>query len=114
MPYLKLETNVAVPEAKAGALLKELSATVARVTGKPESVVQVVVSGGIPMLMAGSGEPAAHVEVKAIGFPEENARPMSEAVCGLLERELGIPGKRVFLAFVSYKGSMWGVDGRTY
>ena len=114
MPYLKLETNVPIPDAKAGELLKHLSATVARVTGKPESSVQVGMIGGQRMFMAGSEEPTAHVEVKGIGFPEERARDMSESICALLSGTLGIKGNRVYLAFVSYKGSMWGMNGGTF
>lgn len=114
MPYLKLETNVSIPDDKAAALLKSLSDAVVSVTGKPERVVQVAMVGGSRMLFAGSEEPNAHVEVKGISFPEESAKGMSEAICVVLQDSLNIPGERVYLAFVSYKGSMWGVNSRTY
>ena len=114
MPYLKLETNVIIKDDVAGELLKDLSAAVARVTGKPESVTQVGVDGGQRMLMARTEEPTAHVEVKGIGFPEENAKAMSEAICAVLKNRLDIKGNRVYIAFVSYKGSMWGMDGGTF
>lgn len=114
MPYLKLETNVEIPDDKVPALMKRLSDAVVAVTGKPERVVQVAVAGGGRMLFAGSEEANAHVEVKGISFPEESAKGMSEAVCAVLRDCLGIPGSRVYIAFVSYKGSMWGVDGRTF
>lgn len=114
MPYLKLETNVAISDAKAGALLKELAAAVSRVTGKPESVVQAGIVPGMAMVMAGSDDPTAHVRVKGIGLGEDKVGPLCEAVCSLLSDSLGVPGKRVFITFDSYKGSMWGVDGRTF
>lgn len=114
MPYLKLSTNVSIAEAKAGELLKQLSFAVADVTGKPESVVQVAVAGGLRMYMDGSEEPTAHVEVKGINFTEDRARPMSEAVCKVLAAHLGIAGPRVYIAFDSYQGAMWGVNGRTF
>lgn len=114
MPYLRLETNVAIPGDKADALLRQLSAAVTKATGKPESSIQASLAGGVPMFMAGSAEPTAHVEVKGIGFPEEHARLMSEIVCALLERELGVPGRRTYLTCAAFKGSMWGADGRTY
>ena len=114
MPYLKLETNVAVADETVDKLLMELSAAVAEVTGKPESVVQVDVEGGRRMCMAGTEEPTAFVTVKGIGYAEEKARPMSEKVCGIVTARTGIAGKRIYLAFDAYKGAMWGVDGRTF
>lgn len=114
MPYLKLDTNVPVDAPLAEELLRELSEAVSRVTEKPESVVQVAVDGGKAMLMAKTTEPTAHVEIKGIGFPEGKARAMSEAVCSVLGKRLDIKGNRIYIAFVSYKGSMWGVDGGTF
>lgn len=113
MPYLRLETSVVIPEEKATNILKELSAAVAQVTNKPEARCQVSLTGGVRMLMAGSVEPTAHVEVKGILFPVDHAKPLSERVCALLQRELGIPGARVYMTFASFEGAMWGVDGTT-
>lgn len=113
MPYLRLETSVAVSDEKAGHILKELSAAVAQVTGKAESRCQVSLTGGVRMLMAGNAEPTAHAEVREIHFPVDHARSLSERVCALLQRELGIPGSRVYLTFISFEGAMWGVDGTT-
>ena len=114
MPYMKLETNVDISEAKAETLLKELSAAMAEATGKPESVVQVGLAGGVSMIMAGTTEPAVHMEAEGFGFRGEHARAMWEQACAIVVRELGVPGRRIYLAFTAFKGAMWGVDGRTY
>lgn len=114
MPYLKLETNAPLGNPQAGELAKVLSAALAQVTGKPESVCQVGVAGGTTMLMGGTNEPTAYVDVKGIGFSEEKAAPMSKAVCAILSDMLGIKGGRIYISFSSYKGSMWGVNGGTF
>ena len=114
MPYVRVDANVPIDGTTAEKLLAALSAATARVTGKPERVVQVAVAGGSRMLMAGSEEPTAHVVVKGIGFPEDQAKGVSGAVCDILAEILAIPGNRVYIAFETYKGSMWGVDGGTY
>lgn len=114
MPYLKLETNVSATEAEADALMRELSSVVSSVTGKPENVVQVVVVCGARMMKAGTVDPTAHIDFKAIAFDEAKAPALSKELCMTLEKRLGIRGDRVFIAFSSYKGSMWGVDGRTF
>ena len=114
MPYIKVETNVDITKEQALDTLNQLSAAVAAVTGKPEIYIQAGLQGGIAMLMAGEPGPTAHVEVKGIGFPETQARPMSEKVTDILTEAFGIPGKRVHITFDAYEGSMWGVDGSTF
>lgn len=112
MPYVRLQTNAQLGDANA--LLKELSAAVAKVTGKPETFVQVAAQGEIPMCMAGNGSPTAHVEVKALGFPKDKAKPISAALCKILEDRLKIDGSRVFIVFSSHEGAMWGTDSGTF
>lgn len=114
MPYIKVDTNVAVPEAKASTLAARLSAAVSKASGTPEQYVQAAVVGGVAMVMAGSADPNAHVSYKAIGLPEEKAKPLSAAIAGVLAEELGIPAARVYVSFDAYKGTMWGVGGGTF
>ena len=114
MPYLAFNTNVEIPDAKAESLLKALSAGLAKGTGKPESVVQVELSGGGRMLMNKTAEPTAYMDVKAIGLPESAARDTSALLTEIAVRELGVPANRVYIAFASYQGAMWGVNGTTF
>ncbi len=112
MPYLRLQTNVTLEDPTQ--LLKDLSAVVSKVTGKPETYIQVTAQGGIPMLMAGNTTPTAHIEVKGIGFPTDKAKPMSSALCTLLRNTLNIDGARVFIVFNSHDGAMWGTNSGTF
>lgn len=114
MPYLALDTNAAIPEAKAEALLQALSACLAEGTGKPESVVQVKVAGGKKMLMAKTAAPTAYLDVKGIGLPEASAKGLAALLTGVVGRELGIPANRVYITFASFPGTMWGVGGGTF
>lgn len=112
MPYVRVETNIEVTEQQAGALLTELTAALSRITGKPESVVQVAVHDKVRMLMGGTVQPTAHVAVKGIGFRDEQAGPATEALCRIMASTLLIKGDRVFVTFESFSASMWGKDGR--
>lgn len=114
MPYVSLTTNANISDAKAEGLLKELSAVVAAGSGKPEQYVQVAVSGGVNMYMAKSDAPAAYLDVKAVGLPEAVAKSLSGLLCGLVDRELGIPPDRVYISFASFAGSMWGFNSGTF
>lgn len=114
MPYLKLETNVEIPGSLAEALLRELTSAVADSTGKPEAYIQVAVAGGRHFMMAGKIEPTAHVDFRAIELSDARTAGISGAVCAVIENRLGIDGKRIFISFASYAGTMWGYDGKTF
>ncbi|MCD8352623.1 MAG: hypothetical protein LUC93_18630 [Planctomycetaceae bacterium] len=114
MPYLKVDTTATPGPEQMAATLKRLSVALAETTGKPEKVCQAALQGGVGMIFAGVDGPSAHVEVKGINFDETKAGDIAKAVCAVLEEDLGIPGKRVYLAFTSFRGAMWGVDGKTY
>ncbi|GLJ49041.1 hypothetical protein SUGI_1034570 [Cryptomeria japonica] len=49
MPTLNLSTNVPVDGVVSSDILKDCSKTVARVIGKPESYVMVLLKGGVPI-----------------------------------------------------------------
>lgn len=114
MPYLRLATNQKIADDKAEALLKLLSAAVAEGTGKPESVVLVELSGGVKMLMAKTADPVCYMDVKGIGLAEATAKKLSASLCEVAERELGVSGKRVYISYTSFSGSMWGFNGGTF
>ena len=114
MPYLSLNTNVAVSDEEADSLLQALSAAAAEGSGKPERSVQVEVAGGKKMLMAGTTQPTAFLDVRAIGLPEAVAKKLTILLTNVVERKLGVPATRVYISFASYPGSMWGVGGATF
>jgi hypothetical protein len=41
-------------------------------------------------------------------------RALSERICRLLEKALGIPGARVYLNMLDVAAQDWGYDGTTY
>ncbi len=91
MPLLRIETNVGLDAAKSQALVARASEVTARTLGKPERYVMVTVQPGTPMLMAGTAEPAAFLELRSIGLPEDRTAALSNALCDVIERETGVP-----------------------
>jgi phenylpyruvate tautomerase PptA (4-oxalocrotonate tautomerase family) len=114
MPYLKIQTNAVMEQAKTGALLKKLSKTVAQHLGKPESYVMVVLEPPAPMLFAGTDAPLAYLELKSIGLPQNKTAALSKTLCELMNRELGVPPERVYIEFSNASGAMWGWNGDTF
>jgi phenylpyruvate tautomerase PptA (4-oxalocrotonate tautomerase family) len=114
MPYLKIQTNVALEEVHRARLLHQASKAVAEALAKPEDYVMVAVQSGVAMLFAGTHAPAAYLELKSIGLPAARTAELSQLLCALLQRELGISGKRVYIEFADARADMWGWDGGTF
>ena len=111
MPLINVHTSL--PDLKdAELLLQELSAELAKLTGKPEAFVMTMLQTGVPMSFAGSDEPCAYIEIKSIGAlrPSE----MSASFCELIQARTGIPAKRVYIGFEDVQASCWGWNGNTF
>jgi len=114
MPLLKLETTVALSEAKQKALLVSLSKLVAETIGKPEQYVMVAVNPA-PMLMSGKPDDAAFADIRSIGgLSRDVNRLLAQRVCKLLNEHLGISPDRVYLNFTDVEAGNWGWNGTTF
>ncbi len=114
MPYLSIQTNISINKADTSPLLRKASQLTAEQLGKPESYVMVSLRPPVPMLFAGSDAPAAYLELKSIGLPDDKTRPLSQALCQLIQQELGIEKDRIYIEFSSADRNMWGWDGATF
>ena len=91
MPYLKLNTNIAINNEQAPQLLTQLSQLVASETGKPENYVMVELAEKKPMLFAGTADPLAFLECKSIGLSGRQTKSLASSLSRLLENQLSIP-----------------------
>ena len=114
MPLLKLETTVALSEAKQRALLASLSKLVAESIGKPEQYVMVAVHQS-PILMSGKEGDAAFVDIRSIGgLSSDVNRLLTKRVCELLNQHLGISPDRTYINFTDVEAGNWGSNGTTF
>ncbi len=110
MPMINVKCSCDIPQP----VLKELSSIAADIIGKP---LQYVMAAGsrTDIILAGSAEPAAFVEVKSIGgLTSEVNRNLSQKICALLEKELHIPAERTYITFQSFTADSWGWNGSTF
>lgn len=114
MPYLRIETNVDVEGAEHHAVLQQASELLARELGKPERYVMIALDAGKPMLLAGSAEPLAYLQLSSIGLPAASTAGLSKALCGLLAEVLGIRPERVYIVFADIPRQLWGWNGGTF
>ncbi len=111
MPYLRIQTNVEVDDETA--ILKSASALVAKEVGKPEKYVMVSF-GNDRFVFDGTEEPCVFFELKSIDLSESRTEKLSIALCSFADQYLRIKPDRVYINFVSFKGSMWGWNGSTF
>jgi len=114
MPYLKLNTNVAISKESTPQLLKQLSQLLAKETGKPERYVMVQLTGDISMLFGGNTEPLAYVECKSIGLSAGQTKALAKSLCQLLENTLKLSPDRVYIEFTNCPAEFWGWNGSTF
>jgi phenylpyruvate tautomerase PptA (4-oxalocrotonate tautomerase family) len=114
MPYVKIQTNVDIDADQREQLLKTVSNATAEQLGKPERYVMVAMDPTLPMLFAGSNAPLAYLELKSIGLPEDKTSVLSDALCSLIYKELGIDKERIYIEFANAPRSMWGWNGGTF
>lgn len=96
MPLIKIQTSVSCPAlTEVEALLKTLSDSLAKHTGKPESYVMTAFESDIPMTFGGTLDPVCYVEVKSVGsFSPAQTKAMSQDFCQTINTALGVPGNR--------------------
>lgn len=96
-------------------LARDLSSATARILGKPEDSVQVVIADGTVMTFAGKRvEDSAFVRVYSIGEYKDDSRlKLSEAYAGLFTKA-GVAPERLYINFCVETGPAWGWNGRTF
>ncbi len=115
MPLINVYTSAELPSNdKSQTLLRDLSKTVARLLGKPESYVMTCLVR-TSMTFAGSFDPACLVEIKSIGgITRESAARLSQAVCREVNETCGVPANRTYVVLDDVPAHMWGFDGTTF
>ncbi len=113
MPYFSIETNKKIEISETEKISKKASRFLAEMMSKPEQVIMVAIKPGTPLIFGGTGEPCAFVRIKALGLDKGRCPEYSGKVCGFLEREIGVPGNRVFIEFTDIDGKCFGYNGNT-
>ncbi len=114
MPLLSLRTNISLSDEDCSRLLPLLSNSVAEMLGKPERYVMVEIQPSHALAFAGSADPAAVVELKSIGLPQQQTQRYSATLCDLIEEQLDIPPDRVYVEFTDAPRALWGWNRTTF
>ncbi|KAI9112467.1 hypothetical protein QN277_007290 [Acacia crassicarpa] len=115
MPTLNLFTNVPVDAVVASDILRDATKAVAKIIGKPESYVMILLNGQVPIAFGGTEEPAAYGELISIGGlgPSVNGN-LSSTIAEILETKLSIDSSRFYIKFYDAQRSFFGYNGSTF
>ncbi|KAL3585803.1 hypothetical protein D5086_012670 [Populus alba] len=95
MPCLNISTNVNLDGVNTSAILSEASSQVAKIIGKPESYVMIVLKGSVPIAFGGTEQPAAYGELVSVGgLSGDVNKKLSSAIATILESKLSVPKSR--------------------
>jgi len=116
MPLIKVQTSIPAPDpALTETLLKQLSASLAKHVGKPESYVMTAFEPEVAMTFGGTVAPTCYIEVKNVGsMSSAQTKAMSQDFCQQISATLAIPPNRIYIEFNDAKGAMWGWNGSTF
>ncbi|KAJ1400635.1 Tautomerase/MIF superfamily [Sesbania bispinosa] len=115
MPTLNLFTNVPVDAVVASDILRDATKAVAKIIGKPESYVMILLNGGVPIAFGGTEEPAAYGELISIGGLGQSVNgKLSSTIAEILQTKLYIDGSRFYIKFYDVQRSFFGFNGSTF
>ena len=116
MPLIELDTSCELADAgKKQQLAGALSRVVAEGTGKPEQYVMACVRDKVVMTMSGQPGPSALVAIKGIGgLSKAVNQSLASKISQLLQKELAVPGDRVYITFQEFPASNWAWNGKTF
>ena len=111
MPLINVRTSLEEISNSDG-LLKQLSAEMANLTGKPEKYVMTLLQTNLPMTFSGSNEPSCYIEIKSIGSLKPEL--MSQSFCKIISSMTKIPSNRIYIGFEDVQANKWGFNGSTF
>lgn len=114
MPYLKIQTNLPVTPAAQKTVALAASSLISEELGKPQEYVMIAVQPSTVMLFAGTDDPVAFLELKAIGIPGRQTKRLSSELCRLINDHLGVSPDRIYVKFIDVQRGMWGWKGDVF
>ena len=111
MPFIQINTS-SKSVVDSDLLQKEISTTIADLTGKSENYVMTMIQSNNQMSFAGSDNPCCFIMVKSIG--SLNPSLMSKSLCELIASKTNINTTRIYIEFIDVKASNWGYNGSTF
>lgn len=113
MPFIDSKITVSVTEEQKEKIKSELGKAITTLH-KPETYLMVGIEDNYDLWMAGNKlDKGAYVSVSLFGSTSASDYDnMTAKICGIYERELGIPGNAVYVTY--HPISDWGWNGSNF
>ena len=104
MPMINSKVTVSLPQEKRDILKAELGKAVA-ILGKPESYLMLGFEDNYDLYFGGKKlEKGAFISVEVLGdVDSQSSSKMSGKICEIFEKELGIPGDKIYITYSGTK-----------
>ena len=112
MPLLRMTTNMILDNV--AHTVRELSASLAELLGKPEQYVMVALDTEADLIFGGSDAPCLLAEVASLGLTEEASRAITPQLCTMLGAQMKVPPERIYIWYASPPRAFWGWNGKTF
>ena len=114
MPSINVKTSAVLTQEKRDVLKADLGRAIACFPGKSEQWLMVTIEDGLNMWFRGNASAdTALIDVDILGDVSAAAsEKMTAALCGIMDRELGIPQDRVYVKYAGYRH--WGWNGGNF
>ncbi|KAE9610843.1 hypothetical protein Lal_00031562 [Lupinus albus] len=98
MPCLYISTNLNLDGVDNDPIFSEATTAIARIIGRPEKFVMVILKGSVQLTFGSNKEPAAFGELISMGgITKEVKRNLIATIGTILESKLSIPKSRFIL-----------------
>ena len=114
MAYIRIQTNCYMDETFQDALLTALSQLVSRRLGKSEDHVMITIQDSTKMILGGTYDPAAFVELRSLELDAEDTTPLADAIAADIKRYFQIPVDRIYITFNGVSESMWAWHNNSF
>ena len=113
MPMINSKITVSVPQEKRNVLKSEIGKAIS-VMGKPESYLMLGFEDNYDLYFGGKKlEKGAFISVEVLGeVNASDSQKMSAKLCEIFQKELGIPGDKIYITYSGYKN--WGWNGGNF
>jgi phenylpyruvate tautomerase PptA (4-oxalocrotonate tautomerase family) len=111
MPYVQIITSAQLTDSENNNLLKDVSAKVASIIGKPEQYVMVSIIKAPMIMSAGIDDAATFIDVRSIGGLTRDVKiRLTRALTESVGKICMVIPRRIFVSFREVDGVDWGWD----
>ncbi|TMW65367.1 hypothetical protein Poli38472_008009 [Pythium oligandrum] len=113
MPYIKVSVNLPRASYNAENVLKAFSKSLSDALDRPEEFVMVQLEFDQDLILSGSTEPCAFINVRSIGKIDTERNPKTyAALSATVLEQFKIPANRIFFNLDDINANNWGLDGK--